>query len=80
MAATRYVSTICSLALSLVFLASAAGAGWDPVRFAKESTLDFLTVSPDDGEIELRRRDLLEGRDRDLEAALAWLGNPDQGR
>jgi hypothetical protein len=50
MAATRYVSTICSLALSLVFLASAAGAGWDPVRFAKESTLDFLTVSPDDGE------------------------------
>jgi len=50
MAAKRYVSTIGSLALSLIALAAPASAGWDPARFADESTLDFLTVSPADGE------------------------------
>lgn len=50
MATKRYVSTICSMALSLMLLAVPASAGWDAGRFSKESTLDFLTVSPDEGE------------------------------
>ena len=50
MATKRYVSTICSMALSLVLLAAPAIAGWDARRFSDESTLDFLTVSPDEGE------------------------------
>jgi C-terminal processing protease CtpA/Prc len=35
--------------------------------------LEGAGVVPDDGEIDLTRADLLAGRDRDLEAALAWL-------
>jgi len=35
--------------------------------------IEGVGVTPDDGEIELTRRDLLSGRDPDLEAALAWL-------
>jgi hypothetical protein len=50
MAAKRYLSAIVAMSLSLAFLAAPANAGWDPVRFSKESTLDFLTVSPEDGE------------------------------
>lgn len=46
----RYVSTVCSLALSLMLLTTPAMAGWDPSRYAGESTLEFLTVSPEDGE------------------------------
>jgi hypothetical protein len=50
MAAKRYVSTLCSTALTLVLIAVPAIAGWDPARHAGESTLEFLTVSPDEGE------------------------------
>jgi hypothetical protein len=50
MAAKRFVSTIGSMALSLVVSAAPASAGWDPARFSNESTLDFLTVSATDGE------------------------------
>jgi hypothetical protein len=50
MAAKRYVSTLCSTALALVLLSAPAIAGWDPARYTDESTLEFLTVSPDDGE------------------------------
>lgn len=50
MAAKQWVSTLCSTMFSLVVLATPAIAGWDPARFTDESTLDFLTVSPDDGE------------------------------
>lgn len=50
MAAKRYVSTLCSTALVLVLFAAPAIAGWDPARHTDESTLEFLTVSPEDGE------------------------------
>ena len=50
MVAKRYVSTLCSTALTLMLLAAPAIAAWDPARYADESTLEFLTVSPDDGE------------------------------
>ncbi|MFN7975638.1 MAG: S41 family peptidase [Acidobacteriota bacterium] len=35
--------------------------------------LESVGVIPDDGDIELSRADLLAGRDRDLDAALAWI-------
>lgn len=50
MIAQRYVSAICSMALSSAVLAAPASAAWDPTRYTEESTLDFLTVSPEDGE------------------------------
>lgn len=50
MIAQRYVSAICSMALSSAVLAAPASAAWDPARYTEESTLDFLTVSPEDGE------------------------------
>lgn len=50
MAAKRYVSTLCSTALALALVAAPAIAGWDPARYTDESTLEFLTVSPEDGE------------------------------
>lgn len=50
MTAKRYVTTIFSLMFSLALLAAPARAGWDPSGFKGESTLDFLTISPDDGE------------------------------
>jgi hypothetical protein len=50
MAAKRYVSTLCSTALALVLFAAPAISGWDPARHADETTLEFLTVSPQDGE------------------------------
>lgn len=50
MAAKRYVSTLCSTTLALVLFAAPAIAGWDPARHTDESTLEFLTVSPEDGE------------------------------
>jgi len=46
----RYVSAICSTALSVAFLATPASAAWDPARYIEESTLDFLTVGPEEGE------------------------------
>jgi hypothetical protein len=50
MAAKRYVSMLGSTTLALVLLAAPAIAGWDPARHTDESTLEFLTVSPEDGE------------------------------
>ena len=50
MAAKRCVSTLCATALALALVAAPAIAGWDPVRYADESTLGFLTVRSEDGE------------------------------
>lgn len=50
MIAQRYVSAICSTALSLAFLAAPASAAWDPARYTEEDTLDFLTVGPEGSE------------------------------
>ena len=44
---TRFVTAV--IALSLLTTAPALAA-WDPPAFAKESTLEFLTVGPSEGE------------------------------
>ena len=36
--------------LALLVVAASANAAWDPQAFSKESTLQFLTVGPDEGE------------------------------
>jgi len=50
MAAKRLIPVLCSTALALGILATPTFAAWDPARYAGEDTLEFLTVSPDDGE------------------------------
>jgi hypothetical protein len=37
-------------ASTLLLMASAASAAWDPQAFSKEDTLEFLTVGPEEGE------------------------------
>src|SRR5262249_23192604 len=47
---SRFPTALSSRSLLAVAPALSASAGWDPQAFSKQSTLEFLTVGPSEGE------------------------------